>query len=506
MQRKNNISSENAIKFINSLNSKFNQIQIHRNKKFYFHIPKNELQHPYAYLYHNKIEGVTKIIEWLNANGIDAIAKYIEDHSHYLIKIPHVNLFPHDFFDAFKLNEQQLKLVRQIKTENDNLKLFNDSHIKKLIGLVVLSFSTINKALEITYRDTNEECLRNRDKCIKMGIPDYLITHSNILKHYNQLLAEYYQNISFNLVILEDSLLTTQESDLACILLNSEISVSALEAVFEKMISYGVYVIQHVNAINRNNEIASFVSGHHLNNHEDKLETVLIKFKQINEVCDIINEHLSFFGKEHRKTKMFFVYKLNLLEMILKKEIVEEEEILFNNNKVECEHQLNKMNLLIDELQAEVNKLLNINEEKNCSAEIMQPKLATNPNFFAIQHDMLLRQIAKIIPLKERQKYHLFNDAIDQKEYSKALRTACTSDSAVAFKLIKLLMLYKGILKVDVNEQAGTNKNSALHYAALKDNKEVYDYLISQGAVQLQDADGKTPDEIFSVKSKRLMV
>lgn len=501
MQRKNNISSEHAIKFINSLNA--NILPISKNEKFYIHISKNESEYPYAYIYYKKIENATKMVNWLKDHGIDAIAKYIENKTHFLVKIPHVNAFPQDFFDVGKLDEQQTQLIRAIKSDNHNLQLFNDFHLKKLMETAIHSFSVINKGLEITNNDTNELSLVKNNKFIELGLTDYLLAHSDNLKKHNCLLIEYFHNISNNLMIFENALLSNTESVLSYFILTSNVAVSALEATLDKMISYGVYAMQHVKAVNANNEIASLLTRNHLHTENEKLHNIIIKLKQISEACININNQLSLLGDHCLYTKMFFVYKLNLLNGEQEKS-VEDEEIFFENIKTECNEQFNQMNSLLKDLKDEVNLLSNQAEEKNYCEIKIESKLSTTPVFFATPHEVLLRQIDKIIPNNKRDLYPYFLNAINEKNYAKALRTACTSESETAFRLIKLLLLYKGILKIDVNEQAGSRKYAALHHVALHGNKEIYDYLVSQGAAQLEDDDGNTPEQLLPKQGKSL--
>lgn len=104
-------------------------------------------------------------------------------------------------------------------------------------------------------------------------------------------------------------------------------------------------------------------------------------------------------------------------------------------------------------------------------------------------HEKLLRQISNII-LKNKPNFDTFLESIDAKKYSQALRRACTVKHPDAIVLIKILLSYKEILQIDINEQAGDKQLSALHIAALKGNQEIYLNLKTNGAIDLKDSDG----------------
>lgn len=90
--------------------------------------------------------------------------------------------------------------------------------------------------------------------------------------------------------------------------------------------------------------------------------------------------------------------------------------------------------------------------------------------------------------------------AIEQKNYGKALRTACTSCDEKAFELIKILFAYKDKLAFDMNEQTGDQRFAAIHHAAKKGNANVYMYLKEQGANHLlPDKDGVTAEQYFDM-------
>ncbi len=73
-------------------------------------------------------------------------------------------------------------------------------------------------------------------------------------------------------------------------------------------------------------------------------------------------------------------------------------------------------------------------------------------------------------------------NAVKAKNYNQALRRACTSNHVTALTLIKILFDYKDKLVININEQAGEDKRTALHYAAITGNADVYEFLVCQGA------------------------
>jgi ankyrin repeat protein len=117
-----------------------------------------------------------------------------------------------------------------------------------------------------------------------------------------------------------------------------------------------------------------------------------------------------------------------------------------------------------------------------------------------------LKHLAKSIPADKLNDNKPFLDAINERQYTKALRRACTStDEQTALKLIKVLMSYKGRLSFNVNEQAGPEQLTALHYAAKSANSEIFDFLIRQDADQtiVDKAGMKARDYMQNVNLQR---
>ena len=64
--------------------------------------------------------------------------------------------------------------------------------------------------------------------------------------------------------------------------------------------------------------------------------------------------------------------------------------------------------------------------------------------------------------------------------------------------MIKLLLEYKNELSINIDEQAGSENRAAIHYAALKGHRELFKFLIQQGADEnLKDKSGVIAGEAF---------
>jgi hypothetical protein len=100
-------------------------------------------------------------------------------------------------------------------------------------------------------------------------------------------------------------------------------------------------------------------------------------------------------------------------------------------------------------------------------------------------HERLLKHLMQSIPEDKLNENKLFFDAINERQYTKALRRACTSkDEQTALKLIKVLVSYKGRLNINLNELAGAEQLTALHHAAKSSNAEIFAFLVRQDADQ----------------------
>src|SRR3990167_5931449 len=113
-------------------------------------------------------------------------------------------------------------------------------------------------------------------------------------------------------------------------------------------------------------------------------------------------------------------------------------------------------------------------------------------------HDNLIKEISSVINLNE-EKYHNFLVSIEARNYSQALRRLCTTTSKETIQVVKLLLKAKNDILLNIDEQAGKEKFSALHYAAKKGNEQVYNLLKKDNADEnLEDSYGKTAADYFS--------
>lgn len=475
-----------ARQFIEKLNEK---IAKDINVKFFVlsHLTENT----YACTYVSTEKEALQIQAWLQSSAIDA-----EITMDYLmawcIKIDRIDAFPDNFFTLDKLNEQQANLLRLIKKQNNTLKIFSDAHIKKFLAIVMQSFVAVNYSAELANTKKTDTYLNDVKCYADCSVMDFLNKHAKVSQQHHNMLVSYYATLSTNLTIFENSLLSPH-SIYTFVVLNSGYPLKAMEVVFEKMSTYGVYSNELIRTINRNIELILFIAKENSIIHSEKFATVLSKLSQVNRICEIVNSHLKFLSEESWNVQMIFVAELNLMQKNKSHEIQMAEES-FKTTKEKCKQQLMQMNVLLDQLQVEVKNILHA----RTSSEIQsQPKLTSNPRMFSTPHEVVLRNITKIIPHEERHKYKYFDQAINDKKYERALRTACNSSLGKAFKLVKLLLMYKGILKINIDEQAGDKCYSALHYAAIKGNKDIYDLLVHFRAKQLPDKEGNMPEDLL---------
>ena len=100
----------------------------------------------------------------------------------------------------------------------------------------------------------------------------------------------------------------------------------------------------------------------------------------------------------------------------------------------------------------------------------------------------------------------LFFNALRAKEYNRALRIACTSNSSVGLSIIRVLCEHKDLLRLNPNQAAGETQRNAFHYAATKGRKDIYDLLCSsftdEGAL---DKEGNPPRHYLSMSPKKVL-
>lgn len=86
-------------------------------------------------------------------------------------------------------------------------------------------------------------------------------------------------------------------------------------------------------------------------------------------------------------------------------------------------------------------------------------------------------------------------ESLHNKKYNQAIRrisTACENNKA-ALSILLILLKHKKALNIDINETAGEKGRSAIHYAAIKQNKIIFKTLIEHGAnPSIKDGDGQS--------------
>lgn len=93
-----------------------------------------------------------------------------------------------------------------------------------------------------------------------------------------------------------------------------------------------------------------------------------------------------------------------------------------------------------------------------------------------------------------------FQQSLNSKNYNQALRRLCTADPKhqQAITMLSILLKYKHVLEIDINEPAGEQARSAIHYAAMKKNESIYNALISAGAnPDVEDKTSKSAKQYF---------
>lgn len=169
-----------------------------------------------------------------------------------------------------------------------------------------------------------------------------------------------------------------------------------------------------------------------------------------------------------------------------------------NNNNINIKTENNTTQLIRPPSQTLTPK--DVNTNNNNTIRITSTQINSPIHAARVAHDNLLDDIEPIINTHP-ESFKPFHDSIMARNYTQALRRACTSKHPSAFDLIKTLCAYKNKLNFDINEPNREQKYTALHYAALNQNPEIYDYLISIGAnpnvkADVNKASGKTPAEI----------
>lgn len=81
-------------------------------------------------------------------------------------------------------------------------------------------------------------------------------------------------------------------------------------------------------------------------------------------------------------------------------------------------------------------------------------------------------------------------ESINAKNYSQAIRRCGTKKHAKSIDVMRIILGFKNVLTINLNEKAGKDSQTALHYAAINGDKELYDLLLQNGAVDDKDAKG----------------
>lgn len=135
-----------------------------------------------------------------------------------------------------------------------------------------------------------------------------------------------------------------------------------------------------------------------------------------------------------------------------------------------------------------------------------QTNPTTSQQVFAQKKEIrdIVSKLEETVKDEKNDKFFEFFKLLKNKEinFNKALRTACTSNDPKVFKLIKILLESHKILNIDINQAAGEKRRSAIHYAAIAKNDDVYALLINYGANhQALDANNHSAEDYFQQKS-----
>ena len=110
-------------------------------------------------------------------------------------------------------------------------------------------------------------------------------------------------------------------------------------------------------------------------------------------------------------------------------------------------------------------------------------------------HDILVQKLKSVAEGKETLTKNFFK-SIDNKDYSQAVRIACTTVDPIGFELIKIIFSYKGEFNINLKESPGKDQRTAIHYAALNGNIALFKFLEEMGADKtIPDARGKSAEQ-----------
>lgn len=145
-----------------------------------------------------------------------------------------------------------------------------------------------------------------------------------------------------------------------------------------------------------------------------------------------------------------------------------------------------------------------INDLRNILIKLQQRKVPLyygSPVTYAGDSHDKMRWRVGVICQQDLENFGIIMTAIKERAYARALRRACTATDVSDIRIhqiVAIILEYKDILNININEQAGDKNFAAIHYAAEKGNKVVFDLLKKAGAnITLQAKGGKTADDLL---------
>lgn len=158
--------------------------------------------------------------------------------------------------------------------------------------------------------------------------------------------------------------------------------------------------------------------------------------------------------------------------------------------------------IFIESYKKELDEWRIVKEIDQCLSghPLMNRNLSSATSFFEKSpHDELIESIEKRYSGNNR--IDAFLGLLKQREYSRALRTAC-NDKQDGYDLVKILLQYAKQLTIDINEKASSNGFTAIHYAALvQDSPALYTLLQCYGAsVNIENSANQTAEAIYNTR------
>ena len=136
-------------------------------------------------------------------------------------------------------------------------------------------------------------------------------------------------------------------------------------------------------------------------------------------------------------------------------------------------------------------------EQQQVVQVLLRKPSVSRLSIFTNPHDQLVQELAPYRVLVDA----AFFKSIDAKNYNQSVRRISSSPNSRACEVLRIRLKYVHPLDINLNEQAGSNEMSALHYAA-KSNAACYDLLIEFGAnSELLNNAGMTPEQLKCASS-----